>query len=130
MSTLAIRENAWLAATVKQQTILKIATQKVGLGEPAKFKTNANVIWLVWDDERIDGRDVAIIGKLAATLAQLPAGVNTRAELWDYVKSTIVLPKDVNTNGANPLQDILNANGAPNWLRADNNIPSGLTPVE
>jgi hypothetical protein len=128
MATLAVKETAWTSATAQQKNALRMVCQRLDLGQPARYQTAGNVVWLVFDDNRIDLTDVAILARAAVTLATMP-NVNTRQELYDAVKANIVLPQNITYTTNNPWSETLVANSAPNWLQAAGEVPNTLTPV-
>lgn len=129
MSTLAVRESAYTATSDRQKQALRLVCEHFDLGFPARYQTGAGVVWLIFDDIRITLKDCAVLGALAQTIADVPNGVTTRQQLEDYVRSVVVLPKDITYSTSNQWQETLSANNAPVWLKADGSVPSGLTPV-
>ncbi len=112
MAAIAIRKNAWDAASNSQRAILKLAMAKLQLGVPSTF-TGGGQQWYVFDDSRITLKQVAILGKLVKGLAGLPRnwsppmiqdedGNDVRvdrgaveAQVYEFVKANVVLPRDV-----------------------------------
>lgn len=141
MPAIAIRQSAVQAMTVKQRRIARWVLSSVGLTAPAAFTAPGGNVWLVFDDHRIDLRDVAYFGRFAALLAQLPAGWDppdgwddltagqVRALVREWLSSRVVWPVDV-PEGEDPWQTVLDAQNAPAGVRAGNSVPTTWVPVE
>lgn len=131
MSAIAFRRSAVLALTAQQRRVLRFVTEKLELGQPAQYTAPDAAVWYIFDDHRITLRDMAILGCFAATLASMPSDIETRAQLWEHVKNTIVLPSAIDFTGSmNPWQTVLDANSAPASVRAASGVPSTWTTVE
>ena len=141
MPAIAIRLTLAQAMTVKQRRLARWAMASVGLIDPARFTAPGGNVWLVYDDHRIDLRDVAYFGKFAALLASLPAGWNppdglddataaeVRALVRSYLASRVVWPVDV-AEGDDPWMAVLDAQDAPASVAAGAGVPSNWTPVD
>ncbi len=112
MAVIAIRKNAYDAASNAQRQILKLAMAKLQLGTPVTY-TGQGQEWYVFSDSRVTLKHVAVLGKLVKGLASLPRnwsppmtqddeGNDVRvdrkaveAQVYDFVKANVVLPRDV-----------------------------------
>lgn len=126
MAVVALRENAWNAGNDSQKWAMRLAARKVELGQPAVYEQPNGTRWLIASDSRLSLLDVAILGTVAAGLAAfpnwtVPADKETaRSEVYDFVKATIVLPKDIAYTEIVQVEvpvrvqvEVLDANGDP-----------------
>jgi len=101
MPVVAIRKTAWNAGNESQRWAMRLAGRKVELGQPALYRQSNNTQWHIFSDQGITALDVAILGTVAAGLAQYPNWTvpadkqQARDEIYDFVKANIVLPKDI-----------------------------------
>ena len=126
--------------TAKQRKASRWALEIVGIVDPAAFTAPGGNVWYVFDDHRIDLRDVAYFGKFADRLASLPAGyeppdalddataAEIRAWLRAYLVQHVVWPVSV-PEGEDPWMTVLAAQGAPASIAAGAGVPSNWTPV-
>ena len=131
MSAIGIRKSAWQAGTATQRAILRKSCALLDLGQPVLYSDGTNG-WFIFDDDRIALLDIAYLGVLCVGLTQLPPGMQpTRQQVIDYVTSRVVLPKDIPglANASNPWQTVLNAQGAPTWVKAASSVPSSWMAV-
>jgi hypothetical protein len=136
MAMIAIRQSAWSGATAVQKAVLLLAMEQVGLGNadasiPPLYNNPSAVPHFVWDDWRFTPRDLAILGTLGANIGLLTPALLpvTRAKVAGFVASRIVLPGAINFTGStNVWQTILDAQGAPVWMKAAPDVPAGWTP--
>ena len=101
-----IRKNAWNAGNESQRWAMRLAGSVCELGEPAVY-VGGGQDWFIFDDTRISLRDVAILGTVAAGLAQYPNWtvptrpngsvdrVKAREQIETFVRNSIVLPRDI-----------------------------------
>ena len=147
MAVIAIRKNAYDAASNAQRQILKLAMAKLQLGTPVTYQGQGQE-WYVFADSRITLKHVAVLGKLVKGLASLPRnwspprfqdedGNDTRidrkaveAQVYDFVKANVVLPKDVTYGeGGNPWQETLDAQAGPGAIKAADAVPASWEAV-
>lgn len=141
MATIAIRQSAVQSMTVRQRRLTRWVLAEVGIVDPARFTAPGGNVWLVFDDHRIDLRDVAYFGCFAAQVANLPNDYDppdqlddaTSAEARAWVRSKlnqlVVWPVPNIENAADPWQAALDAQSAPAVVRAGTGVPSTWTPV-
>ena len=126
---IAVRRSTVLGMSAQQRRLLRIVCERIDLGDPAVYQAPAGAVWYVFADHRVALLDIAILGCFMAALAAAP-DITTRAELWDWIKDTIVLPENiVYTQRGNPWQETLTANGAPATVQAASNVPDTWTVV-
>lgn len=125
--------------TTKQKRLARWSLASVGLIDPARFIAPGGNVWLVYDDHRIDLRDVAYFGKFANLLASLPAewdppdglddatAAEIRALLRGYLDSRVVWPVSV-PEAEDPWMYVLGAQNAPAGVAASAGVPSNWTP--
>lgn len=97
---IGIRKNAWDNANGVQRTILRWCVGRLDLGVPAEYEQPNGTRWYVFHDSRIELLDVAVLGTVVKGLAQFSnyrptSKAQAKADVEDYVRSRIVLPKDV-----------------------------------
>jgi hypothetical protein len=137
MATLGIKQSAWQAATDIQKRIMRVFDDLLMLGNPARY-SNGTDTWLIFDDHRFRPLYIAYLGCFAANIQDMPPGYSpdpdTDAQLRSDMKTWIENPARTNplvTSGNwETLQDILDAQGAPAWIKIAGGIPDGWTPVE
>lgn len=121
--------------TPKERRLLRFLSLVLDLGDPADYTAPPNTRWLVWDDDRIDLRDLAAIGTFGRLLAQSDGAViepedgqSPRAALREWVVANwdLTPPPD---STPNPYQWVLNTNGAPAAIQAASSVPSNWTPT-
>ena len=107
MPVVAIRKTAWEAGNESQRWAMRLAGERVELGQPAAYRQGNGTQHYVFSDQGITVRDVAILGTVAAGLAQYPNWtvptdsrgrvdrVAGRAAIKEFVQSNIVLPRDI-----------------------------------
>jgi hypothetical protein len=135
MAAIAIRQSTWQAGTAVQKAALLLTMEAIGLadadaGIPPLYLSNTGVAHYVWDDHRFTLRDAAILGTVAARLANLTAAMLpvTRAKVATFIAANVVWPNAINyTGSANVWQTTLDAQAAPTWLRMADSVPSNWT---
>lgn len=132
MTVLAIRRTTVNALSVKQRRLLRAVAERLDLGDPADY-TAGTTRWLVWDDDRIDLRDLAALGTLAGRFAEAETAVaesdeSPRKALREWVSTNWKLDQPPEGT-ANPFQWVLTNNGAPAAVQAANGIPAGWVPT-
>lgn len=136
MTMLAIRKSAYDNLTPRRRRVIHWIVARLQLDDPAPFTDGTNV-WHVWDDARFDLMHIAVIGCLAANVADLPDNYDvtgkTRQEIEQDVRQAIaahlVRPEDITFDiNADPFMQILAANNAPAAIRAGQ-IPDTWTAV-
>lgn len=136
MTTLAIRRSLITALTVKERRLLRFLGTVLELGDPADYTAPPNTRWLVWDDDRLDGRDLAAIGTFTRLLAQSDNavveptdGASPRSALREWVVANWDLTPPPDNAQPNPYQWVLNTNGAPAGVQAASSLPANWTPT-
>ena len=151
MPTLGIRQATWQGLRQNQRQLMRWASRKLELGQPALYETPDAVRQFVWDDRRLDLLMFARLGALANVVAGLPpgwkpptigTGKNKRvdraaveAEAISRVRAVIVEPADIDYGDfdnpvTNPYQKTLDVNGAPAVMQGWHAVPDDWTPVE
>lgn len=137
MSTLAVTKTALDSMTAKQRKLVRWVVSRLEFGQPALYQDGATQRY-VFDDPRIDLRQLAVLGCLAANWADVPGTYDpdgkTRAEIEADIRAWLApkvkWPEAIDyTNVANPWQHTLTQNGAPAALRAAGEVPATWTPV-
>lgn len=112
---------------------------RIRLGVPAEFVDGSGNEWLVFDDNRIDLDQLAVIGRLAAKSRTLPSDAvdrddrrpgRLRQETRAYVEANGVVYSDEIeiAEDADPISEILKAQNAPaTRIRVSAGLPSGWT---
>ena len=107
MPVVAIRKTAWEAGNESQRWAMRLAGERVELGQPAVYRQGNGTEHYIFCDQGITVRDIAILGTVAAGLAQYPNWtvptdsrgrvdrVAGRAAIKEFVQSNIVLPRDI-----------------------------------
>lgn len=72
MSLIAFRKSAWESATAKQRMAMKLASEKLQIGEPARYTFNGNE-WFVSEDSRFDFNDARWLVGLALSASEIQA---------------------------------------------------------
>lgn len=133
MPSLAIRRSTITSLTPKQRKLLKAVLLRLDMGEPADFTAPGGVRWFVWDDSKINIRDLAALGTLAGRFSEAATAIedsdeNPRAALREFVTQywNISEPPE---NTANPWQWVLTNNNAPATLQAASGVPETWQPT-
>lgn len=143
MATLGIRKTTYDGLSAVRKAILNLVVDRLDLGTPAVYQNPVGgAFWYLYDDDRIDLRDLAVFGKVAANLASLNLSLTDsngdrksratlRQELLAWVQSlSVVWPSEIDYTGqTNPWQYTLTQNGAPAAIRAGDGVPSGWVPT-
>lgn len=141
MPAIALRLTAAQAMTNTQRKLARRALASVGLIEPARFTAPGGNVWLVFDDHRIDLRDVAYFGAFARRLADLPPGYDppdslddataaeARAWLRDKLDDLVVWPVTA-PEGEDPWMYVLGEQDAPASVAAGAGVPDNWTPAD
>lgn len=72
MSYIALRKSAWEAATAKQRLVMKLASEKLQIGEPARYTFSGNE-WFVSEDSRFDFDDARWLVALTLSATEIQA---------------------------------------------------------
>lgn len=141
MPTIAIRQSAAAAMPARHRKLARWVLEQVGLIEPAKYTAPGGAVWLIFDDHRIDLRDVAYFGKFADIMASIPAGYDppdawgdataaeARAFIRNYLADRVVWPVAV-ADGDDPWQTVLDAQDAPASVKAGSEVPATWAPSD
>ena len=105
----ALRQNAWDAATAPQKAVARMLFNELELGTPASG-TVGDTAWYVWSDHRIDQR---FVENLSWVMARLPSF--TDSPVRDYVVA----------EGDDPLTVAAEANIDVAWFTARQDLPAG-----
>ncbi len=147
MSQLGIRQTDWLAQETEHRRIVKRLLQSLILGDPARYKQPNGTIWFIFDDPRFKPVEVAYMGALFANMNDLPANYTVpqtegqddwtkarqQAKAWlENPARTVQLVKNPTIDpdsGVHWMQQVLDANGAPLWVRGGDAVPSNWSVV-
>lgn len=141
MPAIAIRQSLVNGLSAKERRAARWVLAQVGLVSPARFTAPGGNVWLIFDDPRIDLRDVAYLGKFFAALASLPNDYTppdaldnataAQARTWvrNWLQSVVVWPVAGLEDAADPYAHVLAAQGAPNTVQAAPSVPSTWTPL-
>jgi len=158
MATLGIRKTSWQGLSARNKKIIRHLGDVLQLGVPAEYETPGGVRWFIFDDWRFKARVVAYFGCALANLSDVPAGYTVpqtdvldsdgnvvgtvdnlprlRRDIKAFCESPartnpLVLPRDVSfSDGGNPWQEILDAQGTPGAVRMGSGVPASWSPVE
>jgi predicted small metal-binding protein len=118
MSFVALRRSAWEAATPKQRAVLKLAADKLQIGDPASHTFNGNE-WYVSEDSRFDFNDACWLVGLALSATEIQAYEINHAEgnhkPMDTIRAEIKEIIKSNKPQVSEWEDLQAA--SPNWLR-------------
>ena len=145
MAALALRKSTWDGGSANLRAIFRtLGGYYLGLGSPATYTDGTNE-WYVFDDTRFEVRPLCYFACLAANVGSIPAGYQvdesnprkTRDDAMFWLESParttpLVLPGAIAypDPDPNPWQTILDANGAPAWLKMADSVPANWTVVE
>ena len=144
VATVGIRQAAWDGLRDNQRAVMRWAVARLALGIPARY-TDGTDEWFVFDDWRVNLDQIAILGALVVALSGLPVGweptlnpdgtvdrATTETRVIGYVSPTVIWPADITYDefDPNPWQTTLDAQGAPDAIRAAGRVPDAFTPVD
>ena len=139
MATLGIRQSAWNNATDFKRRVVRLIADRLGLGEPAKYKQPNGNTWFVFDDTRFSLTDAAYLATLLRRLSEITpqqeANLSTKtdAELRVIIRNQmddVVLPGAIDYSEGDPWTVTFSANGAPASVNMASSVPAGWTPEE
>jgi hypothetical protein len=153
MAALALRKSTWDSASDRDQTIFRTFGRYLKLGDPAKYRDSGGIVWYVFDDDRWEANQICYFACLAANAGNFPPGysvagkaewqIREDATFWleggggveggaDPVDRGLKLPGQIKypDPNANYWQSLLDANGAPAWLKMADSVPANWTVVE
>ena len=131
---LALKRAPILTLTVMQRRFLKHALRRLSFGDPAPWEEPDTTRWWVFDDHRIDIRDIARLGTLIDNISLVPTDLETDLTpkaIWRIRKRAVQIlnanitawPDDATPNEVIALQGV-----SSNLFRAGD--IGNLTPVE
>ena len=137
MAALGIKQNAWQTATDLQKRAMRIFDDLLLLGNPAHYSDGAET-WFIFDDHRFRPLYIAYLGCFAANILDVPPAYypdpDTDTQLRSDMRTWVENPARTNplvTSGDwSGFQDILDAQGAPAWIRMASGVPDGWTPED
>jgi hypothetical protein len=127
MSFVALRKSAWEAASSKQRAVLRLAADKLQIGEPARYTFNGNE-WLVSEDSRFDFNDARWLVGLALSATEINAyeindGDGNRKPM-DTIRSEIKAIVKANRPDVSEWEALQAA--SPNWLKVGTGLFAGF----
>lgn len=143
VASLAFRRNAFDGLSTRDRKIVRLISELLALGQPARYLAPGAVEWFVFDDHRFKAKHIAYLGRLVVKRAEISArytvpmagGQVNRSQLAQDTRAFcdargVVLPKDVAfAEDGNPWQEILDAQGAPGFVRMGSSVPDNWIPV-
>lgn len=127
MAFTAFKLSAWTAATAKQKAVLKLAADKLQIGDPARYTFNGNE-WLVSEDSRFDFTDATWLVALALSATEINAyeindGDGNRKPM-DIIRSEIKAIIKANRPDVAEWEDLQAA--SPNYLKVGTGLFAGF----
>lgn len=141
MAVLGIKVNAWQNADAFDRRILRMVSDVLALGTPARFNDGTED-WFVFSDVRFSLQHVAYLGALIRRLVTLTSGQKATYDALDdeTLRSTVINwlrtsgyvvdPDSIDyTDVTNPWQHTLDAQGTPAAMRMADSVPGSWTAV-
>lgn len=130
MAHIAFRKSALDAASAKQKAVLRLAADKLQIGDPARYTFNGNE-WLVSEDSRFDFGDATWLVALALSATEIQAyeinDADGNLKPMDTIRSeirAIVVGNKPNVTEWDALQT-----AAPNYLKVGTGLFGGFSVV-